>query len=466
MDTIPDYPTNPEMIATEKTVHLVYLDLVRDLKHWVYNIDSQSWQSKMPNPHSFTSCYSPAISRENDTDLVISWIESNAIGQSLSRDYGDAWTQLRYESNINFGPEFNGYGLTSSTEPNFDKTRLAFCNLDFSYSSRYQLFFTSKAFSQPFGATGLSNLTSPVGVLLSDDRINEVSYTYGVYDRVYGHAMLCAVANTDTTSFIYGRILRGLDSWLTDPLDDCALRYPYVYIFKKDWNYGFLWTRLDTGNTYHIVYNSLENSGKDIGNDTILYSDSNEIIGPFAVQDYENNVHMVWRVNEVTNNKIYYKRWMFKQNEWLADTMLASTPRIFTPKIAFNTKGIYILWPERTGVQYGINMRFLNWLNEKPIISLSKPGKAISKTSISEFSAVSCPAGNTIRVEFELLKPGLPAIEIVSMTGRILYKYYPGKLDEGRKIIKLKMASLASGIYVIRLSAGNQINTTTLVHIK
>ena len=76
------------------------------------------------------------------------------------------------------------------------------------------------------------------------------------------------------------------------------------------------------------------------------------------------------------------------------------------------------------------------------------------------------PSSGLLNITYKVSEPGYVNIYVLSMQGELLETLSPGMQNQGEYSLNLDLSQLPDGLYLIRLQAGNQVETIKVVLLK
>jgi hypothetical protein len=294
----------------------------------------------------------------------------------------------------------------------------------------------------------------------------------------------------------------GTDTWLTmDTMGTDASFDPSVAVSGSVVH--VVWYDYRAGNV-EIYYKRSTDAGVSWGADTRLTSNLALSVSP-TVAVFGSVVHVVWREERDGNGEIYYKRSTDAGVSWGADTRLTNNPDLsVSPSVAVSGSVVHVVWYDYRdgneeiyykrstdmGVSWGADTRLTTntALSRRPSVAVS--GSAVHvvwsdfRDGNFEIYYMGDPTGNPVvgvqmigsevpqeftlaqnypnpfnpgtAIGFQLTAYSHARLSIYDLLGREVATLVNEVKAPGTYEVKLDGSGIASGVYLYRLTAGNQ----------
>tara|TARA_R110002049_G_scaffold134601_3_gene294078 strand:- start:346 stop:2442 length:2097 start_codon:yes stop_codon:yes gene_type:complete len=161
---------------------------------------------------------------------------------------------------------------------------------------------------------------------------------------------------------------------------------------------------------------------------------------------------------------------------WGDDTFFTSAPTLNSNYNKTYTINLNPAW-DQSKMEF---VAFVNYYdaatgeNEREVVNVNKMkfsdlvvGVAKNNINVTEFTVYPNPVQNgQVNVKFELKKSENVTVEIVSVLGEVVSSINRGTLAAGEQKMRLDVDNLNSGIYFVKVTAGNEVSTQRVSVIK
>lgn len=157
-------------------------------------------------------------------------------------------------------------------------------------------------------------------------------------------------------------------------------------------------------------------------------------------------------------------------NSWANTTGLTNAMRFSNASINMLNYGssgmpkIVVIGGANHTVFYNVNNTVNSAALQTAINSaLSATGTGEPSANINVLNVYPNPAENNTGIKLNLVKDSEVALELFNLEGMLVQNIYKGRLKAGESILKLNLAKIAAGIYLIKFADGKQTQYINLV---